>query len=63
MKIGYHLFASIFQAVVGLAAIVSYILLAAGNEPVGKWTVTLILAIVFLIMGATGIVSHIRRKK
>lgn len=63
MKKGYHLFASIFQAVVGLAAIVSYILLATGNEPVGKWTVTLILAIVFLIMGATGIVSHIRRKK
>ena len=63
MKKGCHLFASIFQAVVGLAAIVSYILLAAGNKPVGKWTVTLILAIVFLIMGTTGIVSHIRRKK
>ena len=44
-------------------SIVSYILLAAGNEPAGKWTVTLILAIVFLVMGATGIVSHIRRKK
>ena len=63
MKKGYPLFASIFQAVVGLAAIVSYILLAAGNEPAGKWTVTLILAIVFLVMGAAGIVSHIRRKK
>jgi len=63
MNKGFHLFASIFQAVVGLAAIVSYILLAIGNEPVGKWTVTLILAIVFLIMGTTGIVSHIRRKK
>ena len=47
----WNLFAAIFQIVVGIAAIVAYIVVAASGEPLGKWTITLILAIAFVVMG------------
>lgn len=47
----WHLFSSIFQIVVGVAAIIAYVVIAASGEALGKWTITLILAIAFLIMG------------
>lgn len=51
----WRLFSSIFQIVVGIAAIIAYIVIAASGEPLGKWTVTLLLAIVFVVIGAIGI--------
>ena len=50
-----RLFSSIFQIVVGIAAIIAYIVIAASGEPLGKWTVTLLLAIAFVVIGAIGI--------
>lgn len=41
----WRLFSSIFQITVGIAAIIAYIVIAASGEPLGKWTVTLLLAI------------------
>ena len=49
------LFSSIFQIVVGIAAIIAYIVISASGEPLGKWTVTLLLAIAFVVIGAIGI--------
>ena len=51
----WRLFSSIFQIVVGIAAIIAYIVIAASGEPLGKWTVTLLLAIAFGVIGAIGI--------
>ena len=51
----WRLFSSIFQIVVGIAAIIAYIVIAASGEPLGKWTVTLLLAIAFVVIGAIGI--------
>ena len=51
----WRLFSSIFQIVVGIAAISAYIVIAASGEPLGKWTVTLLLAIAFVVIGAIGI--------
>ena len=51
----WRLFSSIFQIVVGIAAISAYIVIAASGEPLGKWTVTLLLAIAFVVIGAMGI--------
>ena len=51
----WRLLSSIFQIVVGIAAIVAYIVIAASGEPLGKWTVTLLLAIAFVVIGAIGI--------
>lgn len=49
-----------FQLIVGIAAIAAY---ADSGEPLGKWTVTLILAAVFAIMGTVGIIDCIRTDK
>ena len=51
----WRLFSSIFQIVVGIAAIIAYIVIAASGEPLGKWTVTLLLAIAFVVIGAISI--------
>lgn len=46
----WNLFTAIFQTIVGIAAIIAYIFVAAMGEPLGKWTITLILAIAFLVI-------------
>ena len=51
----WHLFSSIFKITVGIAAIIAYIVIAASGEPLGKWTVTLLLAIAFVVIGVIGI--------
>ena len=51
----WRLFSSIFQIVVGIAAIIAYIVIAASGEPLGKWSVTLLLAIAFVVIGVIGI--------
>ena len=51
----WRLFSSIFQIAVGIAAIIAYIVIAASGEPLGKWTVTLLLAIAFVVIGVIGI--------
>ena len=56
------MFSSVFQATIGLAAIVAYALIAASGETMGKWTVTLLLAIAYLVMGIAGLVNWIRNK-
>lgn len=53
----WHLFSSIFQIVVGIAAIIAYIVIAVSGEPLGRWTVTLLLAIAFVVIGIIGIVD------
>ena len=59
----WNLFASIFQIVVGLAAMIAYIVIAASGEPLGKWTITLILAIAFVVMGVIGTIDYVKSNK
>lgn len=56
------LFVAIFQIVVGIAAIIAYIVIAAAGEPLGKWTVTLLLAVAFVVIGIIGIVDWKKSK-
>lgn len=58
----WQLFTSLFQIIVGLAAIAGYIVVAASGEPLGKWTVTLILAVLFVVMGIVGLFDAKRKK-
>ena len=53
----WSLYSSIFQILVGFAAIIAYIVIAVSGEPIGKWTVTLILAILFLVIGVIGVIE------
>lgn len=57
------LLSSIFQLCVGAAAVAAYIVIALNGEPLGKWTVTLILAIAFIALGAIGIADWVKEKK
>lgn len=59
----WYLFSSIFQVIIGIAAIIAYIVIAVSGEPLGKWTVTLILAIAFVIIGVVGIAEWRKANK
>lgn len=54
---------SIFQLCIGVAAVAAYIVIAHSDEPLGKWTVTLVLAIAFIALGIMGIVDRVKEKK
>ena len=58
----WRLFSSIFQIVGGIAAIVAYVIIAASGEALGKWTVTLLLAIAFVVIGVIGIIDWNKSK-
>jgi len=58
-----NLFTAIFQIIVGIAAIIAYIFVAASGEVIGKWTITLILAIAFVVMGVINTVDYVKSNK
>ena len=59
----WNLLAAVCQIVSGLAAIVAYIVIAASGEPLGKWKITLALAIAFVVMGVVGAIDYARSNK
>ena len=59
----WNLFTAVFQIVVGIAAIVVYIVVAASGEPFGRWTITLILAIAFVVMGVINAIDYMKSNK
>lgn len=59
----WYLISAIFQIVVGIAAIVAYIWIAASGEPMGKWTITLFLAIAYVVMGVIHAMDYMKSKK
>ena len=58
----WSLFSSVFQIIVGAAAIFAYVIIAASGEPIGKWTVTLLLAIAYVVMGIIGVFDWKNKK-
>lgn len=61
MKKKWELFASIFQLLVGVAAIASFVVLATGGEDMTRWIITVVLAVGYLVMGIMGIVEWIKK--
>ena len=59
----WNLFAAIFQIVVGIAAIIAYIVIAASGEPLGKWTITLLLAVAFVVMGVINAIDYVKSNR
>ncbi|HPW52886.1 MAG TPA: hypothetical protein PLI19_01395 [Erysipelotrichaceae bacterium] len=53
----WYLLASVFQLIIGVLAIVAYILIALTGESLGNWTVTLLLAIGYVVLGLVGILD------
>ena len=59
----WNLFSAIFQIAIGVAAIICYVIIAASGEALGKWTVTLILAITFVVIGVINAVDYAKSRK
>lgn len=57
----WQLIASVIQLCVGIAGVAAYVVIAVSGESLGKWTVTLILAIAFIILGAMGIANRAKQ--
>ncbi|MBE6631247.1 MAG: hypothetical protein E7623_00945 [Ruminococcaceae bacterium] len=63
MKSKRTLFASIFQAVIGILAIAAALIVGLNGENMTKWIITLILALAFLVMGIMGIADYFSGKR
>ena len=59
----WYLFAAIFQILVGIAAIIAFIFVSVSGEPLGKWIITLIVSIAFVVMGVINIINYVKLKK
>ncbi len=58
MKSKWQLFASIFQLIVGLATVTSFVILGFGGENMARWIVILVLSIAFVVLGIIGIIDY-----
>ena len=63
MKSKWQRFASIFQLIVGLAAMISAAILGFGGENMAKWIITLILSFAFVVLGIIGIIDYKSNKQ
>lgn len=63
MKSKWYLISSVFQLIVGISAIISFIVLAADGENMTKWIITLLLSLAFVIIGIIGIKDYCKAKK
>ena len=58
MKNKWNLISSIFQLVIGILAITAFAIVMFNGENMSKWVITLILSIVYLILGIIGIADY-----
>lgn len=58
MKGKLNLICSVFQLVFGILAIIAFVILKLYGENMSKWMLTLIIAIVFVIIGTRGIINY-----
>lgn len=58
MNSKWELIGAIFQLVVGMLAILSFVVLWAGGENMTRWIVTLILAAAFVVSGVMRILEY-----
>ena len=62
MKSKWDLISSIVQLVIGLLAIIAFIILAINGEIETKWIITLLLSIAFVVLGVIGIIDYKTKK-
>ena len=61
MKDKWYLISSIFQVLVGLIAIIFFIVLFINGEAMNKWIITLFLAVAYVVIGTIGIINDIKK--
>lgn len=63
MKSKFRLIASIFQLVVGILAVLAFVVVGLSGEDMTKWIITLILAVAYVVLGVIGIVDYLKSGK
>lgn len=63
MKSKRQLFASLFQIIIGVLAIIAFIIVARFEEEIIKWIITLILSIAITILGIIGVIDYYKDNK
>lgn len=58
MKSKWQLFSSIFQLIVGVMAIIAFIIVGISDGNITKWIITLILSIALVVLGIIGIIDY-----
>ena len=58
MKSKWNLFSSIFDIVIGLLGVISFFIILFSGEEIGKWIITLILSITFIVLGVIGLIDY-----
>ena len=58
MKSKWNLAASVFEVVVGILAVIAFFIISANGEDMGKWIITLLLAVAFVVIGIFGIIDY-----
>ena len=62
MKSKWNLISSIIQLVIGILAIIAFVIIALSGENMTRWIVTLLLAIAFVVLGTIGIIDYKKQK-
>ena len=62
MKSKWYLISSIIQLIVGILAVITFIMLAINGEDMTRWIITLFLAIAFVVLGLIGIIDYKTQK-
>ena len=62
MKSKWNLISSIIQLVVGILAIIVFIIVFVTGENMTRWIVTLILALAYVVLGIIGIIDYKTQK-
>ncbi len=58
-----NIFVSVFQLAVGIAGIISFVIIAFSGEELTKWIGTLVLSIAFVVLGIMGIKEYRNQSK
>lgn len=58
MKSKWQLYSSVFQFIVGILGIASFVILALKGEDIARWIVTLILSTAYVALGIIGIIDY-----
>ena len=54
---------SLFEAIIGILAFVSFFVLTANGISVGKWAIALIAAFVLFMLGLFGIIGWVKKRR
>ncbi len=58
MKSKWYLIASVFELIIGIVAVVAFVISGLNDENMIKWIVTLILSVALIVLGIVGIKNY-----